>query len=228
MTRLVRLYPHWWRERYADEFVDLVATMRAERGRLGRLWLAVDVSRGAVDARLQRRPDVRTLMSDTAVRRGVFAGLATSAVMTVALLLSNLVFRQGPNESDSDPEYLVLLAAGYLLLLVLFLAIGGFAGRWSGSALAGAKGGAAAGLVIALVAFAVSIAIDNAFLHIVSQQHDKRMAFASSGMSSMRLFLNLQNLTGLFVVTPLATVIGAGLGALGAMVIRRRRVASPS
>jgi hypothetical protein len=225
MTRLIRLYPRWWRERYADEFTDLVATMRAERGRVGRLWLAADVTRGAVDARLQRRPDVRLLWDDTAVRRGVLAGLAISAVMAVVLLLSNLVFRQGPNESDSDPEYLVLLGAGYLLLLVLFLAIGGFAGRWSGSALAGAKGGAAAGLVIVLLLYLVSTTVDNVFLHIVSQQHDKRMAFAASGQSSMRTFLNLQKLIGVMVMAPVATGLGAGLGALGAVLTRIRRVA---
>lgn len=225
MSRLVRLYPRWWRDRYADEFGDLVATMRAERGRLGRLWLAVDVARGAVDARLQRRPDMRTLMADTAVRRGVFAGLAISAAMAVVLVLSNVVFPSGPDESDSDPEYLVRLGVGYALLLVLFLAIGGFAGRWSGSVLAGVKGGAAAGFVIALAVVLVTAAIDNAFLHIVSQQHDKRMAFAASGQSSMRAFLNLQMLTGLLVITPAATGVGAGLGALGAVLTRLRRAA---
>jgi hypothetical protein len=219
MTRLVRLYPTWWRERYADEFVDLVTTLRAERGRVGRLWLAVDVARGAIDARLHRRPD----MTDSALRRGALAGLAISAVMVVVLVLSVVVFPAGPNESDNDPEYLIQLGAGYLLLLVLFLLIGGYAGRWSGSAADGAKGGAAAALVIVLVVLVAITTVDNVFLDVVSRQHDKRAAFAASGQSSMRTFLNLQKLMGLFVITPVATGLGAGLGALGGRLVRLRR-----
>jgi hypothetical protein len=62
--------------------------------------------------------------------------------------------------------------------------------------LAGIKGGVAAGVVITVTVFAATALIDNAFLSIVSQQHDKRMAFERSGLSSMRLFLNLPNLMG--------------------------------
>jgi hypothetical protein len=224
MNRLVRLYPRWWRERYEDEFTDLLTALRAERGAVG---CAVDVVRGALDARLQRRPDMRFLPADTALRRGGYAGAAIATVMTVVLVLSNVAFPRNPAESDNDPEYLRQLAAGYLLLLVLFLAIGAYAGRFTGDAKAGVKGGAAAGLVIAVVVLVVMLVVDNAFLDVVSQQHDKRVAFAASGYSSMRTFLNMQKLMGAAVLVPGATGLGAALGALGGVIVRFRSRQQP-
>ena len=41
----------------------------------------------------------------------------------------------------------------------------------------------------------------------------------------MRTFLNLQKLMGLLVMTPVATGLGAGLGALGGRLVRRRSLA---
>src|SRR5262249_55474853 len=59
------------------------------------------------------------------------------------------------------------------------------------------------------------LVINNAFFSIVSQQHDKRVAFAASGWTSMRAYVNFQTLVGLFVVVPMATAVGAALGFLG-------------
>lgn len=49
----MRLYPRWWRERYGEEFDDLVTA--ASRDRRGP-WLAWDIGRGALDAHLHGRP----------------------------------------------------------------------------------------------------------------------------------------------------------------------------
>jgi hypothetical protein len=218
LHRLVGLYPRAWRERYRDEFDELIASMSAGLGRYGRARLALDVVRGAFDAHLQRRAGMRKLFSDPPVRRGVLDGLVVAAGIAVVLFLSNVVFPKSPDESDSDPEYLVQLAAGYLLLFALLVAIGVHA-RWrTGSPLAGIKGGVAAGVAIAVVLYLAVTVIDNGWLSLVSQQHDKRMAFARSGMSSMRLFLNLQNLEGVLVVVPGAAFAGGLLGGLGGLI----------
>jgi len=215
VNRLVRLYPRWWRERHGEEFTDLVAALAAERGRLR---LAADIVRGALDAHLSGRPD----MKDVAVRRGVWSGLAIVGVLEVVFLLSNVVFPRSPDASDDDPEYLAQILAAYVLLAVVFGAIGAYARRGDRTPWAGVKAGAAAGIVVALGLTVVSLVIDNAFLGIVSQQHDKRVAFAASGWASMRAYLTVRTILGAFVLTPAFGVVGAALGGLGGAIFRNR------
>jgi hypothetical protein len=156
------------------------------------------------------------------VRRGFVDGLVIAVVLATLLVLGNVVFPAGPNESDDDPEYLVQLAAAYLIVTALLIAIGARGRRRSDRPWAGAKAGGVAGLVMILVVLVTIIVVDNAFFSIVSQQHDKRMAFAASGWSSMRAFVNFQILTGALVMTPVATVVGGLLGSLGGAVFRPR------
>src|SRR5262245_52896721 len=143
---------------------------------------------------------MRRYLSDPPLRRGVLDGLVVAAAVVVVLFLSEVVYPKSPTESDDDPEYIRQLLAAYALLVVLFLAIGWHA-RWrSGSSLAGLKGGVAAALTVTVLVFLAGVVLDNVFLAIVSQEHDKRLAFERSGLGSMRLFLNLQNLMGLVVL----------------------------
>jgi hypothetical protein len=165
-----------------------------------------------------RLPDHPTV---PAVRRGVLDGLLVTVAVATVLVLSNVVFPAGPDESDDDPEYLVQLAAGYLLLFLVFALIGLHARRRSDSRWAGAAGGAAAGFVLAFGVLVTSLVIDNAFLSTVSQQHDKRIAFEASGWSSMRAYLTVRTLVGALAVIPGATVLGGLLGAAGGLVRRR-------
>ena len=241
MSRLLRVYPRWWRERYGDEVADLVWALGAERGRCGRLLLAVNVARGALDARLQRPP--RLLPSDPALRRGVCAGLVAAAVLAVDIVLTVVVFPPGPDESDSDPEYVAQLLATYVLLALLFTAVGWYARRGArvvrgqalplapvsgrtenslGDRMAAAKGAGAAGLVVALSAELTYLVVDNVFFDIVSRQHDKRIAFAASGWTSMRAYVDVQLITGATELIPMMMLIAAGLGALGGLAVRRR------
>ena len=83
LRHLIRLYPRRWRQRYGDEFADLVTTLASERP--GRLLLALDLTRGALDAHLNRRYEMRKYLSDVALRRGFFDGLIIAAVMAVVV-----------------------------------------------------------------------------------------------------------------------------------------------
>jgi hypothetical protein len=216
LVALIGLYPRAWQERYGEELTDVVDALAAERrGPAGSLLIAVDLIRGAADAHLDRGYDMKRLMSDAAVRRGVYDGLIVAGVIAIVAFLTVVVFPPGPNESDDDPEYLVQILAAYLILALLLTAIGAHGRRRNDSQLAGLKAGAAAGLVIALMVFVTYLVIDNAFFPIVSQQHDKRVAFDRSGWTSMRAFVNFQMVTGLFVMTPVGAAVGAGLGFLG-------------
>jgi hypothetical protein len=161
-----------------------------------------------------------------AIRRGVLDGLLVSAVAVAVLVLSNVVFPAGPDESDDDPEYVVQILAGYLLIAAVLVVIGLRARRRAAGAAggvdarAGVLGGAAAGLVMALAVLVASLVIDNVFLATVSQQHDKRVAFEASGWTSMRTYLNIRTLLGALVVLPAATLAGGLLGGLGGLIRR--------
>ena len=228
---LITLYPRLWRERYGDELDVLISDMSHGQRWYARLWLAADIIRGAAEAHLEERSGMRRHLSDPPLRRGILDGAVAAAVIAVALFLSNVVYPRPPSASDSDPEYAHQLLAAYALLLLFFLAVGLHA-RWrGGSLLAGVKGGIAAAVTITVIVFVATAFIDNAFLSVVSQQHDKRMAFERSGLSSMRLFLNLQNLRGLAEVVPLSGLFGGALAGLGGLLggpLTRRRSTQPT
>jgi len=229
MTALVRLYPRRWRQRYGAEFEQLLADLTDSGGRAG--WrVALDVARGALDAHIHGRYGMRRLFAVPAVRRGIFDGVILSVLIAVDVVLTNVVFPAGPDESDSDPEYVWQNLATYAVLALLLVAIGARAGRAmsaSGGRMprpaAGAVGGGVAGVVIAVLVTLTYVVVNNAFLSIVSRQHDKRVAFAASGWSSMRAYLTVEQLLGgVFLVVALG-LVGATLGLLGAAVFRRRQ-----
>jgi hypothetical protein len=234
MTALVRLYPRRWRQRYGAEFEQLLADLTDSGGRAG--WrVALDVARGALDAHIHGRYGMRRLFAVPAVRRGIFDGVILSVLIAVDVVLTNVVFPAGPDESDSDPEYVWQNLATYAVLALLLVAIGARAGRATSARgatsaggrmprpAAGALGGGVAGVVIAVLVTLTYVVVNNAFLSIVSRQHDKRMAFAASGWTSMREYLTVQQLLGgVFLVVALG-LVGGVLGLLGAAVFRRRQ-----
>jgi hypothetical protein len=234
MTALIRLYPRRWRERYGAEFEQLIADLADRSGGRAGWRVALDVARGALDAHIQGRFGMRRLFAVPAVRRGVFDGVILSMLIAVDVVLTNVVFPPGPDESDSDPEYVWENLATFAVIALLLVAIGARAGRATlttgatGARMprpaAGAVGGGVAGVVIAVLVTLTYVVMNNAFLSIVSQQHDKRVAFAASGWSSMRAYLTVEQLLGgVFLVVALG-VVGGVLGLLGAAVFRRRQV----
>jgi hypothetical protein len=219
MKRLVWLYPRWWREQHGAEFTDLVADLSSDRHRVR---LALDIVGGALDARLHGGPGMRNPFTDPALRRGVTDGLIISGVLAAEAVLTNVVFPGGPDESDSDPEYVIQILAVYMVLAIMLVVIGARARRRSGSTLGGVKGGAAAGVVIAILITTIFLTMNNLFFDIVSQQHDKRVAFAASGWDSMRAYITVSQLEGALFLVPTLGVLGAFLGMLGGMVFRPR------
>jgi hypothetical protein len=223
MNWLIKLYPRGWRDRYGEEFAALLGDMTGGRHRL---LLALDVGRGALDAHLRRRSDMSGHMADVAVRRGVYDGFIVSGLLAIVVVITNVVSPSGPNESDSSPEYQFQLLATVSILAALFVAIGARARRRSNQRFAGARAGAAAGGVIAVAVTLTFLAVNNLFLDIVSRQHDKRVAFAASGWSSMRAFLSVSQLRGAVFLVPALIVVGGVLGLIGGAVFRPRVEAS--
>jgi uncharacterized membrane protein YozB (DUF420 family) len=222
---LIRLYPRPWRERYEDEYVALIDDLTVEPIGLVRLRLAANIARGALDAHLERRYGMR-MWSDSSYRRGIWAGLVLAAVLAVDVILTVVIFPAGPDESDSDPEYVVQILAAYAIFALVLIAIGAWARRRSDARWSGVKAGAAAALVFGVSLVVIYSIVNNVFFDIVSQQHDKRVAFAQSGWTSMRAFINMQLLSGIPVVLPMLTILGGLLGGLGGLVLRRRPAAS--
>src|SRR5262249_23169045 len=132
------------------------------------------------------------------------------------------------DESDSDPEYIWQTLAIYALIALLLVAIGARARRRGRDLTAGIIAGGVAGVVIAVLGTVTFLVVNNLFLDIVSQQHDKRIAFAASGWSSMRWYLTVEQLLGgAFLLVGLGA-IGCVLGLVGAAIFRPRpRPAQP-
>ncbi len=219
MNKLIRLYPKAWRDRYGDEFDQLLDDLGAESGRPS-TW---DILRGAADAHLQGRHGMTRFFADPAVRRGLLDGLVISALSAVLIVLTNVVFPGGPNESDDDPEYVIqyLIVLGVIALLLIAI---GVRGRRRGQNLwAGVRAGATAGVLIAVMVTLTFLIVNNLFLDIVSQQHDKRIAFASSGFTSMRAYLSVSQIEGGLFLVPVMAFVGGMLGLVGGALSRAPR-----
>ncbi|MEV8636476.1 hypothetical protein AB0395_33000 [Streptosporangium sp. NPDC051023] len=219
---LAGLYPRWWRRRYGEEFTDLVTELADDRGQRT-FPLALDLVAGLIDAYLVRRHVMTVFSADGALRRGAGDGLLVGGLVAIVAFLTNVLFPGGPDDSDGDLGNEILILGMYLLIGILLAVIGGRGRRRANTRNAGAKSGAVAGLVIGVTITVTFLAIDNLFFGLVSQQHDKVVAFASSGWSSMRSYMNVSLLTGAAVLLPVLTVVGGVLGFLGGRVASRGR-----
>jgi hypothetical protein len=221
VNRLIRLYPRDWRDRYGDELDALVTDLEADRpGWRGRLPLALDIVRGALEA---RRFPVRRFFSDAALRRGLLDGLVIAGALAVLIVLTNVVFPQGPTASDDDPEYMWQILTVYALMGLAFLAIGFRGARRSGTTAGGFRAGAAAGLVIAVLGVLTFFAVNNLFFGTISRQHDKLVTFQASGWTSYRAWVNVQLLRGVPFAVPAGTLVAGALGFCGGILGSRAR-----
>jgi hypothetical protein len=214
-----RLYPRAWRARYGEEFSQLVTDLADEQPRRR---YRVDIGMGALDAHWREGFGMKRFFTDAALRRGVYDGLFIAAVIAIDVFLTNVVWPAGPNESDSDPEYIVQDLITYGVILLLLVLIGARAGRTTRTSAGGAKAGAAAGAVIAVLGSLTFVVVNNVWLSIVSQQHDKRIAFAESGWTSMRAYLTVTQLEGMLFLLPALAIVGGLLGLIGGWLFKPR------
>lgn len=218
MKQLLKLYPARWRERYGQEMARLLEDL-APPSRGARLRITADVLLGAVDAHLLG--EFRTVPG-TARAIGLAAAAAVAGWLPLGALifLSNVAF---PSAGDS-----ISSAAGYLYLFVAFAVIGAVASRASDSAGIWVAACATAGAVMAVLVNATFAAVYNSFPAIVGTQPQKLADFRSSGMTSMRDFLNVSLEHQVLGITILAIMLGLFSGMLGACGAAERRQGRPS
>jgi hypothetical protein len=214
MRRLIGLYPRSWRDRYGDELTELIEEVRTDHSRANIAW---DIFRGAITAHLTGRHGMRRFWSDPALRRGFYDGLLIAAFGAIIIVYSNVLAPPGANESDSDPEYRIQYLVLLAVLGTMFVAVG-LRGRLRGTSPgAGVRAGVVAGVLLAVLVTLTFVAVNNIFLETVSQQHDKRLAFAASGWTSMRAYLTVTQLKSAVILVPLTALAGATAGLVGAL-----------
>jgi hypothetical protein len=197
---------------FKDHYTDVVA----HAGKAGlSFWLGVvgdAVTSISCEYLAQLKGGERTM------NKYVF-GLTLGIVMSVAVIITNVVF---PNQ-ESDSEYGLLYAIVYLGLFALFGVGGYLASKRTQSLQSGAAGGAVTALLSIGLTMLTFIIIDNLFLDIVSQQPDKIWGFQhQQTFQTMREYVNDGLLRGVVFVLPVMTLLGALLGTIGASVRKLR------
>ena len=128
MSRLVRLYPPAWRERYEEEFLVLLAERQPT------LLERFDIVRGALDARIH--PQVRRSIDDAPPSPEREADLRLARRLGFAALLGALLWPMaigvalmGPIRYDDDGAYRDGQAAFPFLFSAVVLLAAGLAGQ---------------------------------------------------------------------------------------------------
>ena len=145
-------------------------------------------------------------------------GLLVGLALALMAVLTNVVF---PSPNVSDDQVWWPIAAAYVILFICW-GVSGYVDSRHGRRL---KSGALAGATTAVISTALImlafIAIDNLFFDIVKQQVDKMTAFHNqSAYQDMRAFVNSGDAKALVIGLPVAGLIGACCGTIGAGVRR--------
>ena len=128
MSRLVRLYPRPWRDRYEAEFLGLIAERPLT------LIERFDVVRGALDARLH--PQVRPMSDAEPLPPELVADLRVARRLGLAALIGAvlwpaafLVAAMGPIRYDGEGTYRDGGAAFPIIIVAVVLLAGGLVGH---------------------------------------------------------------------------------------------------
>lgn len=205
MNRLIRLYPATWRERYGDEFDQLVHDLRLITPR----WrLAVDLIRGAADAHINARLGMQAT-DRAAFKRAALIATIVWLGLSVEVYFSNVAF---PSVEDDDG---VSVLVSYLCVFAALFITGVAAARAGAGRRAQVLAGALAGAMIGLLTIGTFAVVDNVWLDIVSQQQTKIDGLAGSGGTSMRAYINSGLRGAAIFLTVMLGIFGAGLSLLG-------------
>jgi hypothetical protein len=213
-TFLLKFYPKYHQQVFGSQmlqtFKDHYNDILEHEDRVGvDFWLEVvsDEVKGIV------REHIETLNGKEYSMNKYALGLGLGILMSVAVVVTNVVF---PTQ-DSDSEYQMLYLITYLGLFFLFGVGGYLASKGTRSLQSGAVGGAVTAFLSIGLTMLTFIIIDNLFLDIVSQQPDKIWGFQhQQAFHTMRAYINHGLLTGVLSVLPGITLLGALLGAIGA------------
>lgn len=209
MKYLIRLYPAQWRRRYGAEVSRLLDDL-APMPLGARLSTGLDLLRGAFAVHLETAGSPMRL----AVRRAILVAVVVWTALSVDIVLTNVVFPTG--QDDDAISVLICYLAVFAALGLTGALAAQVATGWRTYALAGAVAGA----VIGAATVATFLVVDNAFLGIVGRQQAKIDGLAGSGMTSMRVYVNVSLLLGSVVLTGFLALAGAGLAAVGGLAAR--------
>jgi len=196
-------------------FKDHYRDTREAQGRIGiTFWLEViaDETKSVLREQLSSIQGGITMQRVWKQQQGVLFGLLLGVLAIVTIVWTNVLF---PN-FESDSEYEITYAIGYLSIFLFFVLVGFLASRKTNRLLSGTWAGAITALLGFGMAMLTFFVVDNVWLTIVSHQPDKIYGFQHSTFHTMRDYINAGLLSGVVAVLPLMAGVGAACGTAGA------------
>lgn len=181
----------------------MLAELDHVRSPRDRAWFALGAARALLCAPRKATGHGR------AIRHAAIIAVIAWAPLAAVIFLSNVVY---PATEDN----LAGLLGTYLYLFTVLMAVGATARRASARPGAWIMAGAVAGVITGVLVVATFAVIDNAFLGIVSHQQAKIDGLRSSGMPSMRAYINISLERSAAGISIGLAVLGAALATLGA------------
>lgn len=210
MSRLIRLYPAQWRQRYGVELEQLVDDLRPTASRA---VIAKDLLKGAISAHVRQARDGSRRYRRAIRHGGLIVGLAWLG-LSAEILLTNVIF---PARDDSTVEIL----ASYLFVFAALSGIGVLAAVAGAARRVRTLAGAVAGALIGELAVVSIAVVDNVWLDVVGRQPQKIDGFAHSGATSMRAYVN-HGLIGPAIFALIAFgITGAIMATIGGTIVDR-------
>ena len=210
-SQLLKLYPKRFQEQFGEEMIQTFKDQYREEKVGLSFWINTLVDE---TGNIFREHFNLWNGGDSPMRKYSF-GLIVSAIMVVAIVLTNVVF---PQYFTDDYPAVGLM---YLLYFIAFGITGYLSVKEKDDLIQGAKSGAVMGFTVMIIMIVTYFIIDNLFLDIVSKQPEKIAYFQSSGFKSMRDSINFGLLKGLVFGSIMGTVFGAIFGTFGAVVRKR-------
>jgi len=210
-TQLLKLYPKGFQERFGEEMLQTFKDQYREEKVGLSFWINTLVDETGNIFKEQ----LNSLNGGELPMHKYSFGLIVSAIIVVAIILTNVVF---PNYGSDDYPAVGLM---YLLYFIAFGITGYLSVKEKDNWLQGTKSGAIMGFTVMIIMIATYFIIDNLFLDIVSKQPEKIAYFQSSGFNTMRDSINFGLLKGLVFGSIMGTVFGAIFGTFGAVVRKR-------
>jgi hypothetical protein len=150
-------------------------------------------------------------------KNSVTIGIVLGLLMAIGVVVTNVLFPLAHVDLRESDVTEVLPWAIVLLVIAL-------AGWWRRGD--GIVSAVRAGSTVAFLAFGIVIltflVVDNVFLDLVSQQHEKQQLLRASTYHSMRALLTIAQLRALLTVLPAVSVLGGVAGGLAGLVGKLR------